>query len=275
MARPKKTGLDYFSLDVDFFSNLKVRKIIKSCGSQAPTILIKLLCDIYKDKGYYIEMDEDWSFLIAAEIGVSEVFVKEVIQKAIEVNFFNKIMANKNILTSNEIQSRWLKVCKDAKRSGCEVNPEYDLIIQEETKLTTEKTQLIQEETKLSTEESTQSKVKESKEEESTLTENEFIEIWKRARLYYDKLPCGFDSLLAFERQNFKSLLNDFTKKQFEYAVAGLFFQETVPAVRVRPDWILKRENFVKMLDCWMNQIKLFEKKKQPLETQKFSKGDI
>lgn len=54
MARPKKQGIDYFPLDVNFFSDVKIRKIARACGSQSTSILICLLCNIYKDNGYYI-----------------------------------------------------------------------------------------------------------------------------------------------------------------------------------------------------------------------------
>jgi len=57
--------------------------------------------------------------------------------------------------------------------------------------------------------------------------------------------------------------------------VAGLFFQDTVPAVCVRPDWILKQENFDKMLDCWKNRSKIFNNQKDQPQEGKFKKGDI
>jgi len=116
----------------------------------------------------------------------------------------------------------------------------------------------------------------EGKNSEDEIQESEFIEIWKRARLHYDKQKCGFEKLLPFERQNFKSLITEFTKKQFEYAVGGLFFQNTLPAVRVRPNWLLQRENFEKMLDCWVNRNKIFESKDSKVQkTERFQKGDV
>lgn len=108
MARPKKQGIDYFSFDVDFFSDVKIRKIARACGSQSTSILICLLCNIYKDKGYYILWDEDLPFVIADSVGVSEGAVKEVILKAIQVGFFNKDIYEKyKVLTSHGIQSRF------------------------------------------------------------------------------------------------------------------------------------------------------------------------
>lgn len=108
MARPKKQGIDYFPLDVDFFSDVKIRKIARACGSQSTSILICLLCNIYKDNGYYILWDEDLPFVIADSVGVSEGAVKEVILKAIQVDFFDKDIYEKyKVLTSHGIQSRF------------------------------------------------------------------------------------------------------------------------------------------------------------------------
>jgi hypothetical protein len=108
------------------------------------------------------------------------------------------------------------------------------------------------------------------------ISETEFIDIWKRARKYYDKKECGFDKLQPFEKQCFNQLLKDgFKYKDFEFAVAGLFFQDTVPPVRVRPDWLLKPENFSKMLDCWKNKTKIFSNKKEIKAEGKFKTGDV
>jgi len=108
MARPVKQGIDYFSFDVNFFSDVKIRKISRACGSQSTSILICLLCNIYKDKGYYIMWDEDLPFVIADTVGVSEGSVKEVLIKALQVGFFDQELYEKyKILTSNGIQSRF------------------------------------------------------------------------------------------------------------------------------------------------------------------------
>lgn len=108
MARPKKQGIDYFPFDVNFFSDVKIRKIARACGSQSTSILICLLCNIYKDNGYYILWDEDLPFVIADTVGVSEGAVKEVILKAVQVGFFDKDIYEKyKVLTSHGIQSRF------------------------------------------------------------------------------------------------------------------------------------------------------------------------
>ena len=125
MARPVKQGIDYFPFDVDFFQDLKVRKIMKSCGSQSASILIRLLCNIYKEEGYYVLWDEDLPFLISDDlVGVTEGAVNEVIVKAIQVGFFDKRQAEENkILTSNGIQSRFKSIV--VKRKDVRINNEF------------------------------------------------------------------------------------------------------------------------------------------------------
>ena len=108
MARPTKQGIEYFSLDVDFFSDIKVRRISKACGPASTSILICLLCNIYRDKGYYIEWDEDLPFVVADTIGTTEGAVEEVVKKAVQVGFFDKSLFDQyRILTSNGIQNRF------------------------------------------------------------------------------------------------------------------------------------------------------------------------
>lgn len=109
MGRPTKQGIDYFPLDVGFFNDLKIRKISRACGSQSASILICLLCNIYRNNGYYIVWDKDMPFVIADEVGVTEGAVNEVVIKAVQVGFFNEELFNKhNILTSNGIQKRYI-----------------------------------------------------------------------------------------------------------------------------------------------------------------------
>lgn len=126
MARPVKQGIDYFPFDVDFFSDIKIRKIARACGSQATSILICLLCNIYKDNGYYILWDEDLPFVIADTVGVSEGAVKEVIYKALQVDFFDQNIYNKyQVLTSYGIQKRFKSAVY--KRESIEYIEEYNV----------------------------------------------------------------------------------------------------------------------------------------------------
>lgn len=123
-GRPTKQGIDYFPMNVGFFTDVKIRKISRACGSQSTSILICLLCNIYKDEGYYILWDEDLPFVIADTVGVSEGAVKEVLIKSLQVGFFDQELYEKyKILTSSGIQKRFLLATYQRKETT--IIPEY------------------------------------------------------------------------------------------------------------------------------------------------------
>lgn len=123
-GRPTKQGIDYFPMDVGFFTDVKIRKISRACGSQSTSILICLLCNIYKDEGYYILWDEDLPFVIADTVRVSEGAVKEVLIKSLQVGFFDQELYEKyKILTSSGIQKRFLLATYQRKETT--IIPEY------------------------------------------------------------------------------------------------------------------------------------------------------
>lgn len=124
MARPTKQGIDYYSLDVNFLKDIKVRKIRRACGPQSIEILLCLLGNIYRENGYYIGWDEDTVFLVADEVGAKEGLVEEVVAKAIQSKFFDvKKFEQYKILTSNGIQKRYFEAT--AKRKGVDVKKEF------------------------------------------------------------------------------------------------------------------------------------------------------
>lgn len=129
MARPTKKGLDYFPLDVDFLSDLKVRRIIKACGKEAVHILVALLANIYRDEGYYVLWDDDLAFLVADEVGTKEGTVEELVRKAVQVKFFDKDIFDKySVLTSKGIQNRYILATKERKK----VELEYKYLLTNE-----------------------------------------------------------------------------------------------------------------------------------------------
>lgn len=126
MARPIKKGLDYFPLDTNLIHNIKIRKIMKACGAQAIAVLVCLLGNIYGDKGYYMQWDDDTCFLVADDTGASEAAVQEVVVKAVQVKFFDKYMLDEHqILTSEGVQERYRMAAK--KKKDGSIEPKFQL----------------------------------------------------------------------------------------------------------------------------------------------------
>ena len=91
-------------------------------------------------------------------------------------------------------------------------------------------------------------------------TENDFLQRWKDARLYYDKKPTNITKLETYEKVNFNIILQNYKKEDIDKAISGLFFQETYLKTRVRPTHFLELSNFETYLTCWNTKEKLFKK---------------
>jgi hypothetical protein len=159
MARPLKQGLDYFPLDVGFFEDIKIRRIKKDFGSESITVLMGILCDIYRNEGYYVELNDDLLFLMSEQFNLEEAFISSVIERAVEVDFFDKgLYEREKILTSRGIQKRFFEAV--SRRKEVIYEPDYMLIrVNDYNNLVNANINPVNDDR------STQSKVKESKEE--------------------------------------------------------------------------------------------------------------
>lgn len=167
MARPTAKGVEYFPLNVNFINDLKVRKLLLSCGAEAIAVLIYLLSTIYKDEGYYVEIHEDEIDLIALDVNVTPEFVLKVINKACEVRFFDvNLYNNFNILTSKGIQERYLKITERRKNSV--VITQFNLINVDNNSVNVNNNSINVDNNSVNVYKSTQSKVKKRKVQKST-----------------------------------------------------------------------------------------------------------
>ena len=127
MARPKAKGVEYFPLDVGFLSDLKIRKIMLSHGAASIAVLIYIFAAIYKDEGYFMSIKDDEISLIALDTNLDADYVKEVINRACEVELFSfRIYDNFRILTSEGIQNRYLKITE--RRKSVKINADINLV---------------------------------------------------------------------------------------------------------------------------------------------------
>lgn len=131
MARPRKTALDYYPIDVDFLRQFPVRIIMKNCGAESPAVLLSLLGRIYGIHGYYLEWTQVNAFFIGEDCYVDEPKVQEIVKEALKINFFDTNMLDKyQILTSKEIQEQYFTIVKQSRRK-IQYNPAYLLVGEE------------------------------------------------------------------------------------------------------------------------------------------------
>lgn len=158
MARPIEEGLSYFSLDVDFYDDPKIILIEEKFGIKGGYIANRLLCWVYRN-GYYLRWDSDMALVFAKRVGngVTSALVSDVVNALVRCSFFDEGMFHtSSVLTSRGIQKRWSRVITDARRKAS-INPLYALVNVDDS-------ELMREETIGKRPESTQSKVKYSKE---------------------------------------------------------------------------------------------------------------
>ncbi len=137
MARPQTDGIGYFPLDVDFFSDKKIKRLRARYGSDGILVYMYLLCEIYRN-GYYIDYDEDLILDISDELNISENCTKQIMNYLFSRSLLDSTLAKSvKVLTAKSIQLRYQKaVEKRAKKrkSKCiEVEGKFWVLKKDET----------------------------------------------------------------------------------------------------------------------------------------------
>ena len=180
MARPKKQGLDYFTCDVNFYQDIKIRKLIRYKGVQAVPVYHYLLCQIYAS-GYFLMWDDELPFIVFEATGLQEETVIDIIGYCVEIDLFSRVMFDEyKVLTSKGIQERYFFVNGILKRKvdkvypysllstdGVSVYSDDTVVSSEETRITSEETAVNTEETRINSAKSEQIKEKERKDNNS------------------------------------------------------------------------------------------------------------
>ena len=113
MARQIEIGIKYFPFETGIFSDRKIKKLLLTFGAKGFLVYIFVLCEIYKDKGYYIQCDDDFLLDIAYSLNLPETVVKEIISFCVSNVLFDKrVFDVEKVLTSSGIQKRFLEIKK-------------------------------------------------------------------------------------------------------------------------------------------------------------------
>lgn len=109
-------GIMYFPLNVNFFDDAPIELVEAKCGLAGITAVIKLLCKMYKEKGYYLLWDKEQCTLFAHKTGIEETNMEKIICILIDKGFFDrKYYEEQYVLTSATIQKVWLEATKRRK----------------------------------------------------------------------------------------------------------------------------------------------------------------
>ena len=138
MGRPRKQGLDYFPVDTDIFNDVVIRILMAKFGADGFTCYMYLLTRIYKDKGYYIELNEDLELIASQDLGMSREKVRQIMEylfsRSLLVSITSTLAVPVTVITSTGIQRRYQEAVKvRASKNAVEVREEFWLLESEET----------------------------------------------------------------------------------------------------------------------------------------------
>lgn len=133
LARPRKDGLDYFPLDVDLFEDDKIKILKARYGADGIILYLYLLCRIYR-QGYYMQVNEDFEYIISEDLKMSPDKVKQVLTFLLSRSLFdNTLFQSDAVLTSAGIQKRFQLAVKERAKKNPIKTGRYWLLKKEET----------------------------------------------------------------------------------------------------------------------------------------------
>ena len=133
MARPKKSGLSYFPLDTDFLEDNKIRILKARYGNDGMILYIYLLCGIYKE-GYYMQVDDDFEYILSDDLGMDQNKAKQVLNFLLSRSLFdNTLFQSDKVLTSAGIQRRFQLAIKERARKNPITVGRYWILSKEDT----------------------------------------------------------------------------------------------------------------------------------------------
>ena len=240
MARTRRNGLEYFPMDTDMFSDIKIRKLIKFQSGKAIAVYTLLLCNIYRN-GYYIVWDEELPFIVSEQSGYDEAYIREAIRCCLKVGLFDSELFNKHkVLTSAGIQKRY-RLIKSLSRSVCNMK-EYCLI-----------------------EDGSDGSAERKNDEEGnanpdmTINFANFLALFNKYADHYDSVISRCKHIGAKRQEALQSLLaagytkNDLVKVMQIALSSPMLNGKGKKGFVPDFDWIFKEENFVRILEGSFN----------------------
>lgn len=135
MGNKQRPGLLFFSFDVDFFGDRKIKALKGAYGADGIAFYIYLLCEIYRDKGYYTCVDDDFLDYAAGELNMSAEKIGQMLHFLLKRSLFNDtLFKSDKVLTSPGVQVRYQLAKKSsAAKTPITVSPHIWLLDREQT----------------------------------------------------------------------------------------------------------------------------------------------
>ena len=108
-----KDGRKFFYFSTAFFADRKIKILKARYGSDGLVLFIYLMCEIYREDGYYLRYDDDFEYIISADLGMNYQKIGQILNFLLERSLFdNTLFRSDKVLTSREIQMTFQEAVK-------------------------------------------------------------------------------------------------------------------------------------------------------------------
>ena len=113
MPRTAKKGFTYFGFDTDHFYDPKVKRLKNKFGMEGWGVYHFIVNEIFRVEGYYMVMDTNGLLDVSDYSRMDEQRIADIIDFCAELCLFDKeLWQTRQILTSEDIQNRYVGICK-------------------------------------------------------------------------------------------------------------------------------------------------------------------
>ena len=127
-----KTGFLYYPVSSDRYSDRRIIRLKKDMGCRGLAVYDYIMCEIFRTNGCYMLWGESTVLVVAEYFGLSDNAVMEVVRFCGSVGLFDKKLLSRGVITSEEIQRRYMEMCIRARRKNYGIPEGYLLIRAEE-----------------------------------------------------------------------------------------------------------------------------------------------
>lgn len=271
MAGQPKQGLDFAGVNVRIFDdNEKIDELIDAQGWAGFSIYFYLCMKAYATNGYYYEWRKTSSATTARRMGggIKSETVNETLKLCLRIGLFDsRLYDRESILTNREIQTRYMAAIEKRSQSGRTVNKKFWLLNSQETRsyiVIPENTDSLPENGDSLPENATKkSKVKESKEKKSNISEpaahggdvnpkinySEITELFNSICTSLPKVKTLTDKRRAAIKSAYKLVNGDFTELFKAVEASDFLTGRSGNWNGCGFDWVLKSANITKILE--------------------------
>ena len=108
-----RDGRKFFYFSTAFFADRKVKILKARYGSDGLILYIYLMCEIFREDGYFLRFDDDFNYILSSELNMNYEKIGQILNFLLERSLFDDtLFKSDKVLTSREIQMTFQEAVK-------------------------------------------------------------------------------------------------------------------------------------------------------------------